>query len=623
MYKMLSKPTYEELEKRVEELEKESLKRKRLEGYIENLNLLKERLLDQGSLSDKLKRITNGVVEIFDADFARIWIIKKGDLCDYGCFHADVTEGPHVCRYREQCLHLMASSGRYTHTDGSHKRVPFGCYKIGRVASGEEPRFLTNDAINDPRIHDKEWARRLNLVAFAGYQLLSVEGKLIGVLALFSKKAINPDEDALLESTANTTAQVIQTGIAEEALWKSEERYRLLFENANDAIFIIQDGMVKFPNSRTEVVTGYSKEELSKIPFRNLIHPEDRDMVLKRRWERLMGEKPPSIYSFRIINRSGDKRWVQINTALIPWEGNPATINFIRDITERKHAEENLKKAHDELAVNLESIKALETQKSKFMRQSAHQLKSPLATVIASLNVLTQKMIALDSERAFNLLDGCNNKAKSLLKLVNSLLEHSRIMEGIKTIQKDQEVDLVWLIEKIISSLKELVSASSIEILRTYSIYGEKYEYSNDFQHDTDIEEHFHELPTVIIKNCNEEYLEHGFYNIIHNAIKYSQEGKIYIDLLFSDRKPGAIFSIKDEGIGIEPEYIDDIFLEFVRSPNARDHGLDGSGLGLVIVKEVFDEHGAKISVESDINKGTTFTVTFNSSNTPLKYVLG
>ncbi len=87
------------------------------------------------------------------------------------------------------------------------------------------------------------------------------------------------------------------------------------------------------------------------------------------------------------------------------------------------------------------------------MRHSAHQLRSPLATIIASLNVLTQKMVALDSERAFKLLVGCNNKAKSLLKLVNRLLELSRIMEGIKTIQRDQEVDLVRLIEKILSSV--------------------------------------------------------------------------------------------------------------------------------------------------------------------------
>ncbi len=73
----------------------------------------------------------------------------------------------------------------------------------------------------------------------------------------------------------------------------------------------------------------------------------------------------------------------------------------------------------------------------------------------------------------------------------------------------------------------------------------------------------------------------------IHNAIKYSKKGTIYIDLLLSDRRPEAIFSIKDEGISIEPEYIDDIFLEFVRSPNARGYGLDGSGLCLVNVKEV------------------------------------
>ena len=56
------------------------------------------------------------------------------------------TDGPHVCRYRDRCLHLLASSGRYTHIDGqAHRRVPFGCYKIGRIASGEDHKFLTND----------------------------------------------------------------------------------------------------------------------------------------------------------------------------------------------------------------------------------------------------------------------------------------------------------------------------------------------------------------------------------------------------------------------------------------------------------------------------------------------
>jgi len=136
---------------------------------IRKLGCLKEGLLSSGSLHEKLKHITNGVVEILHADFSRIWITKPGDLCDSGCMHAEITEGPHVCRYRDRCLHLIASSGRYTHTDGKvHRRVPFGCYKIGRVAAEDDPKFITNDVINDPRVHDHDWAKNLGLISFAG-----------------------------------------------------------------------------------------------------------------------------------------------------------------------------------------------------------------------------------------------------------------------------------------------------------------------------------------------------------------------------------------------------------------------------------------------------------------------
>jgi two-component system cell cycle sensor histidine kinase/response regulator CckA len=217
---MGSKPTHEELEQRVKELE-EPVEPRRTEEPIEQLNLLKEQLLGPGTLKERLKRITDSVVENFDADFCRIWITKPGDLCDSGCFHAGVTEGPHVCHYRERCLHLMASSGRYIHIDGGHGRVPFGCYKIGRVASGEDLKFITNDVTHDPRVHDHDWATRLGLVSFAGYRLLSADGMPIGVLALFSKYVISPHDDALLEGLANTTAQVIHTAMTDEALRKA------------------------------------------------------------------------------------------------------------------------------------------------------------------------------------------------------------------------------------------------------------------------------------------------------------------------------------------------------------------------------------------------------------------
>ncbi|MBN2560067.1 MAG: PAS domain S-box protein [Phycisphaerae bacterium] len=190
--------------------------RKRAMDRQQKLSDLQRALLGPGEFGEKLKRITDGVVDVFGADFCRIWITRPGDRCESGCMHAKVTEGPHVCRHRDRCLWLMASSGRYTHIDGEvHRRVPFGCYKIGRVAAGEDSKFLTNEAATDPRVHNHEWVKELGLVSFAGYQLRPPGGETIGVLALFAKHAISPDEDTLLESLGSTVAQVVQKAKAE------------------------------------------------------------------------------------------------------------------------------------------------------------------------------------------------------------------------------------------------------------------------------------------------------------------------------------------------------------------------------------------------------------------------
>ena len=186
------------------------------------LNQLQQTLLSPGKLQQKLKKITDDVVDIFGADFCRIWVAGSGDLCETGCVHAKVTEGPHVCRHRDMCLRLISSSGRYTHTDGEvHRRVPFGCYKIGRVASGQEHKFLSNDVQNDPRVHNREWAKETGLVSFAGYQLRPPGGETLGVLALFSKKPITSEDDAQLDNLSNMTTQVIQTARVDEELLES------------------------------------------------------------------------------------------------------------------------------------------------------------------------------------------------------------------------------------------------------------------------------------------------------------------------------------------------------------------------------------------------------------------
>lgn len=192
--------------------------RKRTESQIVQLNDLKERLIGDLSLKQKFALITDSIVGVFGADFARIWQVRAGDLCDKGCIHAVFRQERLTCCDNPRCLHLEASSGRYTHIDGDHRRVPFGSYKIGRIASGEDSRFLTNDVARDPRIHNREWAAGLGLVSFAGFRLLSPQDKPIGVLALFSKRPIVSVEEGLLANLASYVSQVILSEQAREEL---------------------------------------------------------------------------------------------------------------------------------------------------------------------------------------------------------------------------------------------------------------------------------------------------------------------------------------------------------------------------------------------------------------------
>ncbi|PKN04622.1 MAG: hypothetical protein CVU74_05955, partial [Deltaproteobacteria bacterium HGW-Deltaproteobacteria-9] len=142
----------------------------------------------------------------------------------------------------------------------------------------------------------------------------------------------------------------------EEALRDSEEKYRNLFENANEAMFVAQDGKLVFLNPRTAMITGYSSEELISRPFIDFIHPDDREIVIDRHVRRMKGEELPHRYPFRIIHRDGNIRWVELNAVLINWNGKAATLNFLSDITDRKQMESDLRKSETEKTVILESV---------------------------------------------------------------------------------------------------------------------------------------------------------------------------------------------------------------------------------------------------------------------------
>lgn len=191
------------------------------------LNRLQQILLGPGELGTKLRMITDRIVDIFDADFARIWLVRPGDRCYSGCVHAESTDAFHACRDRTRCLWLMAGSGRFKGTDSRKRgRVPFGCYEVGRLAEGDETKLIANEIGADLRIDNHAWAQELGLTSFAAYRLHPPGGETIGILALFSKHPISEEEDALLESIASTAAQVVLKAKAEEELEAAHRRHR-------------------------------------------------------------------------------------------------------------------------------------------------------------------------------------------------------------------------------------------------------------------------------------------------------------------------------------------------------------------------------------------------------------
>ncbi|MBD3183768.1 PAS domain S-box protein [Candidatus Poribacteria bacterium] len=152
-----------------------------------------------------------------------------------------------------------------------------------------------------------------------------------------------------VKSNENKKRMIIEGKLkkAKAAVLESEKQYRILVENANEAIVVVQDGMLKFVNPKAIEITGYSEEELLTKVFTEFIHKEDRQMVLQRHLKRLKGENLPHVYPFRIVAKNGLIRWVEVNAVVIDWQGKKATLNFMSDITERVKSEQALRESEN------------------------------------------------------------------------------------------------------------------------------------------------------------------------------------------------------------------------------------------------------------------------------------
>ncbi len=312
---------------------------------------LHQALLGPGDLTSKAKKITNSIVDFFSADFCRIWVVRPGDLCEKGCVHFDAKEKKHVCGNRKECLHLIASSGRYSDIHGSHRRVPLGAYKIGRVASGADRKFLTNDVTHDKRVHDREWAAGLGLVSFAGYQLRPPDGQTLGVLALFSRFEISPEEDSQLELLGISTAQVIRMASTEEVVQTNEQRELAFMDNSADAIWgCDRDSRILFANRTAFLWTGRDPVEVIGKRLSELF-PSEIARLQEKKLEGVFATGKPFEGDFE-MPIAGKPMWQ--NVRIYPVSGGDGKVisclGIIRDITEQKRMLASLENSREQLS---------------------------------------------------------------------------------------------------------------------------------------------------------------------------------------------------------------------------------------------------------------------------------
>jgi len=537
----------------------------------EGISLLQQSLLTPAPLDQKLKSITDSVVRIFDVDFCRIWLIRPGDLCATGCIHAQALDGPLVCRDRSDCLHLAASSGRYTDTDGIVQgRVPLGCYIIGQFASWDDHNIIITDVQNDPRIQNREWARSLGLASYAAFQLRAVGGKTLGVMVIFATHPVASVQLAMLDGLSSTAALVVQEAVAEEERRKAEmERDRFFTQSLNLLCMAGFDGFLRRVNPAFEATLGFSRVELLAEPFLNFIHPDDREAT-RVEIQGLAQGVPTHSFECRSRCKGGSYKWLLWNaTPNLELDGFYATGH---DITERKQAEQNTKLLLAELN---RSNKELE----QFAYVASHDLQEPLRTVASYTQLLARRYKGRLDADADKFIAFAVDGANRMQRLIKDLLAYSRVGTRGKEFAP---TDCTTAFDQALTNLKMAIEESRAVVTRG-------------------------PLPTVIADKLQIGQL---LQNMIGNAIKYhgDEPPRVHVSAEKNGSENEWVFSVCDNGIGIDPQYAERIFVIFQRLHTREEY--PGTGIGLAICKKIVERHGGRLWVESQLGSGATFHFT-------------
>ena len=227
---------------------------------------------------------------------------------------------------------------------------------------------------------------------------------------------------AMIPGTKRSVISFIDiTGLKQtkEALRETEEKYRNLVERANDGIVIIQDEVMKYLNPRLAEMGGYTVEEVVGTPFTDYLHPAERTTTVDHYQRRMSGEDVEPIYETILRRRDGGDVNVEINASIISYQGSPAGLVIVRDVTERKQAEEQLKASREQLrrlSAHLQSVR--EEERTSLARDIHDELGQALTAVKIDLSWLTKKF-PTDRELL-------REKTKSMSKLIDMTIQKVR-----------------------------------------------------------------------------------------------------------------------------------------------------------------------------------------------------
>ena len=510
-------------------------------------------------LSGMLRQCVESITDHLDAAFARIWTLDP----------------------QSTVLELQASAGMYTHIDGGHARVPVGKFKIGLIAEERTPH-LTNDVLHDPRVGDREWARREGMVAFAGYPLV-VDDQLLGVVALFARHILTEDTLEALASISTSIGLGIQRKRHEEALRGSEARKAAILESALDCVITVDhNSRIVELNPAAERTFGYLKEEaLGKAMAELMIPPEFRERHYQG-MERYLATGKAVVLGKRVelraIRRDGSEFPVELAVNRIPFAGPALFTATLRDITERKQAEADLLKAKEEAEYANRS-------KSNFLANMSHELRTPLNAIIGYSEMLQEEADENGVPDLKSDLRKIYSAGRHLLSLISDILDLSKIEAGRMEVHPEN-FDIQTLVDEVAATVRPMMEKNS-----------------NQFA--VELPPQLGSMYTDAMK------VRQSLLNLLSNAAKFTTDGVVGLEahLETIEGRELVCFRVTDTGVGIKAEQMPQLFLPFSQldSPASRRQG--GTGLGLALTRRFCEMMGGSVTVESEADRGSQFTL--------------